>query len=96
MKYLLIILLSFSLVACIGDEHLRGQVEPSQDGKTYFGIVDDNGGRCGSLLFDGKPWDLPLSEVVEIEAGEHTIYCGASISFIVPEGVVFKFDYWGP
>lgn len=96
MKYIFIILVSLTLIACGDDGSLRGQVEPSQDGKTYFGVIDNNGGKCGLLLLDGKPWELPLGEVAEIKPGEHIIHCGASISFVVPKGVVFKFDYWGP
>lgn len=83
-------------MACNGDNYLRGEVKPSTNGKTYFGVIDDNGGECGPLLLDGKPWSLALGEITEIEAGEHTIHCGVSISFTVPEGVIFKFDYWGP
>tara|TARA_Y100000588_G_C13536116_1_gene619941 strand:+ start:221 stop:532 length:312 start_codon:yes stop_codon:yes gene_type:complete len=96
MKYLFTILLSLTLIACSDDEYLRGQVESSLDGKTYFGVIDNNGGKCGPLLLDGKPWELLLGEVAEIVPGEHIIHCGASISFVVPKGVVFKFDYWGP
>jgi len=96
MKYLFLIFLNLTLIACSNDGHLRGQVEPSSDGNTYFGVIDNNGGECGPLLLDGKHWELAVGEVAEIDPGVHTIHCGASISFVVPKGVVFKFDYWGP
>ncbi|WP_425640781.1 hypothetical protein ACPUEK_11055 [Marinomonas gallaica] len=96
MKYKILTFLSLILIACSDDGYLRGQVEPSHDGKTYFGVIDNNGGNCGALLLDRKAWDLPLGEVAEIQPGEHIINCGAPISFFIPEGVIFKFDYWGP
>ena len=96
MKYLFITLLSLTLIACVDDGYLRGHVEPSQDGETYFGVIDNNGGKCGPILVDGKAWEVPLGEVAQIESGEHIIHCGISISFVIPNGVVFKFDYWGP
>lgn len=96
MKGITIILFATLLQSCTDDGHLRGAVEPSKDGKTYFGIIDDNGGHCGPMLLDGKPWKLPLGEVALIEPGKHELECGGSISLIIPEGVIFKFDYWGP
>lgn len=96
MKYLFIFSLIFTLIARKDDGYLRGEVEPSQDGKTYFGVIDNNGGNCGPLLLDAKAWELPLGEVSEVEPGEHIIHCGSSISFVIPKGVVFQFDYWGP
>ncbi len=83
------------LTAC-DDGHLRGAVTPSEDGKTYFGVIDDNGGHCGPIMLDGREWTRPIGEVAEIPPGRHTISCGAEISFDVPDGVVFLFDYWGP
>ena len=96
MKIIPVFLLFLFLQSCGDDGHLRGAIEPSKDGKTYFGIIDDNGGQCGPLLLDGKPWKLPLGEIAPIEPGEQEIQCGGSISFIIPEGVIYKFDYWGP
>ncbi len=83
------------LIGC-GDGHLRGAVSESTDGKTYFGVIDDNGGGCGPIRLDGEEWPLPTGEVAEISPGRHTIACGGEISFDIPEGVVFLFDYWGP
>lgn len=85
-----------TLISCADDGYLRGAVEASVDGETYFGIIDDNGGHCGPILLDGERWNYPIGEVVLIAPGEHTIHCGGTISFNIPEGVVFKFDYWGP
>ena len=84
-----------SLMGC-GDKYLRGKVEKSSDGKTYLAIVDDNGGQCGPLKVDGKIWPYKINEPGPISPGEHTIECGGSISFIIPAGAVFNFDYWGP
>jgi hypothetical protein len=84
------------------DGHLRGAVTPSTDGKTYLAVVDDNGGECGPIYVDGRPWKKPLEEPREIRPGVHKIACepvqgdDGSISFRVPAGVVFRFDYWGP
>ena len=96
MKEIFIMIASFVLLSCADGGHLRGSVEPSKDGKTYFGVIDDNGGQCGPLLLDGEPWVIPVGEVAPIKPGAHELHCGATIGFIVPEGVVYKFDYWGP
>lgn len=87
--------LALSLGGC-GDGHLRGAVTKSPDGKTYFGVLDDNGGKCGPLKVDGVAWSHPIGEVVEVQPGRHTISCPAEISFEIPLGVIFQFDYWGP
>jgi hypothetical protein len=84
-----------ALAAC-DDGHLRGAVSKSPDGKTYFAVLDDNGGKCGPLKVDGVVWPLPIGKVVPFKPGNHTISCGAEIAFSVPAGVIFKFDYWGP
>ena len=84
-------------------EHLRGAVSPSDGGKTYLSIDDDNGGRCGDMVVDGELWPHPIGEARPIEAGRHSIHCGSpddrdtdSITFEIPDGVVFRFGYWGP
>lgn len=84
-----------ALVGC-GDSHLRGSVEPSRDGKTYLIVADDNGGGCGPILLNGKPWPHDIGVAGEIAPGIQTIECGGSMQFDVPQGVVFTFDYWGP
>ena len=78
------------------DNHLRGAVSPSPDGKTYLSILDDNGGQCGRIFVDGKIWEYSLNEKSLISPGIHTIKCGTEIKFEIPEGVIFEFDYWGP
>jgi hypothetical protein len=78
------------------DGSLRGKVQPSSDGKTYFAVADDNGGRCGPILLDGVAWPHPTGAYAEIPPGRHTISCGIDISFEVPAGTRFAFDYWGP
>ena len=80
-----------------GDGNIRGSFSKSTDGQTYLAIVDDNGGQCGSIKVDGIVWSLPIGKAASISSGVHTIECGgAALSFTVPEGVVFNFDYWGP
>jgi hypothetical protein len=90
-----LLLILYAIGGC-DDGHLRGAVEPSDDGKTYFAIVDDNGGHCGPIKIDGEVWPLAIGQAGPIEPGNHTIECGAEISFSIPSGVVFEFDYWGP
>ena len=90
-----LILGGMAFIGC-NDGHLRGSVEKSPDGKTYLAVVDENGGQCGPLMVDGKIWPHKINEPGPIEPGDHTIECGGKISFTIPSGVVFKFDYWGP
>ncbi len=89
-------IISAALFVGCDDGFLRGRVEKSTDGKTYLAVVDDNGGHCGPLTVDGKIWPYKINEVGPITPGGHVIDCGGSISFTVPAGVIFKFDYWGP
>ena len=96
LKALSIVVLAAGFVVACDDGHLRGEVTRSEDGKTYFGVIDDNGGQCGPIFLDGQEWPHAIGETAEISPGRHTIECGGSISFDVPEGVIFMFDYWGP
>jgi hypothetical protein len=84
------------LLAACDDGHLRGSVVPSKDGGTYLAVVDDNGGHCGPLLLDGRPWPHAIGEPGLVQPGHHRIQCGGEIDFDIPRGVVFNFDYWGP
>jgi len=92
---ILLLLAMLSCVACV-NRHLRGTIEPSQDGHTYLAVVNNNGGNCGSIKVDGKVWPHPIGKPGPIEPGTHTIECGGEIGFEIRPGVVFKFDYWGP
>ncbi|HVN22071.1 MAG TPA: hypothetical protein VMU05_25010 [Dongiaceae bacterium] len=83
------------LVACSSRE-LRGTSTPSNDGKTYLVVADDNGGHCGPIKVDGRTWPHPVGEPGQIEPGDHTIECGGEIGFRIRPGVVFRFNYWGP
>lgn len=85
-----------AIVTACGEGNLRGRWEKSSDGKTYLAVVDDNGGKCGPLLVDGKPWPYKIGEPGPIRSGRHTIECGTGLAFEIPEGVVFRFNYWGP
>jgi len=92
---------AFVPLACLAlagcdDGHLRGSVASSNDGGTYLVVADDNGGACGPLSLDGKPWPHAIGERGRVSPGRHRIECGGSIEFDIPEGVVFTFDYWGP
>ncbi|MCH9648888.1 MAG: hypothetical protein K0U98_11670 [Deltaproteobacteria bacterium] len=95
LKVLICFVLCWWLLGC-GDGTLRGSVEPSADGLTYLAVVDDNGGACGPIKVDGAVWPKPIAQPRQVAPGLHSISCGAEISFSIPEGVVFEFDYWGP
>lgn len=83
------------LTGCSDDGHLRGHLTDSPDGKTYLAIIDDHN-SC-AIKVDGQNWDVPVGTPKAIAPGEHKIECyGGEISFVIPEGVVFNFDYWGP
>lgn len=92
-----------ALAAVLGagcdDGHLRGSVSPSPDKSTYLVVADDNGGGCGQIFVDGKVWPHAIGVRGPIQPGDHGISCGdaaPNITFSVPSGVVFTFDYWGP
>ena len=93
--YLSILLLSLICVGC-DDSDLRGKFSKSVDGKTYLAVIDDNGRKCGSITVDGKDWERPIDRPREIAPGKHVIKCGGEIGFTIPEGVTYKFNYWGP
>lgn len=91
---------TLGLSAC-DDGLLRGSVEASKDGGTYLVIADDNGGSCDAIKVDGKVWPLALERAGSISPGTHVIECSvgnsaAGLSIVIPEGMVFTFDYWGP
>jgi len=84
-----------SAAAC-DDGYLRGHVETTSDGKTYLAIEDDNGGKCDPILVDSKIWPYKIGEAGLINPGPHKIECGGWLTFEIPQGVIFHFDYWGP
>lgn len=93
---LLALMAALSCTGC-GDGHLRGDVAPSPDGRTYFAVIDENGASCGPITFDGEVWPHRVGVFAEIEPGTHTLEdCGIEIEFDVPPGVRYGFDYWGP
>ena len=92
----LLICLIAALSSGCDDGHLRGSVTPSDDDRTYLAVVDDNGGQCGPILVDGEKWPYAIGQPGPIEPGRHTIECGGALSFEIPAGVVYSFDYWGP
>ncbi len=89
-------ILMFATAAACHHRDLRGTTSASPDGKTYLAVVDNNGGACGLIQVDGQPWPHPIGEPGRIEPGVHRISCGSDIEFEIPQGVVFRFDYWGP
>jgi len=87
--------LFISIIGCGASDQFRGHLTESPDGRTYLAIVDDNNG-C-DIKVDGQPWRAALGAAQPIQSGKHIIECrDGKIHFIVPEGVVFNFDYWGP
>jgi hypothetical protein len=94
-KCLSLTLLFLVLTSC-EQGSLRGNVEPSKNGKTYLVIKDDNGGACGPITLDGKVWPHSIGVAGEVAPGPHMISCGGSIEFIIEQSTIFYFDYWGP
>jgi hypothetical protein len=92
---ILTIILSTVSIGCEQSD-LRGSWKKSKDGKTYLIVADNNGGGC-LLLVDGKPWTHRVGEWVLIEPGKHNIACGyGDFPFVIQDGFVYKFRYWGP
>ncbi|HEU4532496.1 MAG TPA: hypothetical protein VFS00_00215 [Polyangiaceae bacterium] len=95
--------LASALVACRGRSHLRGNEEPSPDGKTYLAVDEVAFTGC-ALFLDKKPWPHPLRAAGPIAPGTHYLECRAEggvpgeaeVGFIVAPGRVFHFSYWGP
>jgi hypothetical protein len=83
-------------LASCEDRELRGKASPSPDGRTYLSVDDDNGGKCGPILVDGKKWPYPPRVIGEVDPGKHVIACGGEIGFVIKPGTTFHFDYWGP
>lgn len=92
---ILLLAVTVFFAAC-DDGYLRGSITKSSDDKTYLAVVDDNGGKCGPIIVDGKIWSYKIGEAGPIVPGYHTIECGGGMGFDIPQGVVFQFDYWGP
>lgn len=67
----------------------------SQDGLTYLVFDNDNGGRAGPALVDGKPWAYPIDVPGPISPGGHSLICGDTMGFRAEAGTTFHF-YWGP
>jgi hypothetical protein len=91
---------ALALTAC-DPGSLRGSIEASEDGGTYLVIADDNGGGCDAIKVDGKVWPLALERAGSISPGPHVVECSAEnaaagVPIVIPEGMVFTFDYWGP
>ena len=95
MRLIVVASIAFLIAAC-GDGDLRGASERSKDGGTYLVVADGNGGQCGPLLVDGKPWPYRIGEPGPIAPGAHQIFCGVGSAFDVKSGMVYTFDYWGP
>ncbi|WP_109126496.1 hypothetical protein [Dyella sp. C11] len=96
MRNVFLLMAAAALLASCSDRPLRGAADPSPDGKTYLAIMDDNGGACGPIKVDGQVWTHKIGEPAAIEPGKHSIECGTGMTFDIPSGTVFKFDYWGP
>ena len=90
--------LSAHVRGTVWDFETRGALVFSEDGKTYLVVDDDNGGQCGSISIDGGAWPYPIHKQGPIEPGTRQIECGGSgkIEFVIPQGVIYHFVYWGP
>lgn len=84
------------LAACAGSRDLRGRSTPSADGRTYLIVADADGGQCGPVRVDGKPWPHPVGAPGAIAPGEHVLACGGEVAIRIDSGQTFRFDYWGP
>ena len=93
---LLVPLLGLLCLAACTDQPLRGEGVPSVDGHTYLIVTDNGGGECPSIKVDDKDWPHKIGEPGPVVPGRHVIECGGPITFNVPEGVIFTFNYWGP
>lgn len=96
MRQMVLIVAAAVLLAACSERPLRGSADPSPDGRTYLAVVDNNGGGCGPVRVDGQVWSHKFGEAAPISPGKHTIECGAPIKFEIPQGVTFRFNYWGP
>ena len=88
------IILTIAVLAGCSEVHLSGTLEPSEDGKTYLAIDDNNGGHCESILVDGEVWSHPVKEPAQIEPGVHYIQCGSKVEVDIPEATLFHFNHW--
>jgi len=87
-------LLVASIALGCDDRPLRGSVEPSRDGETYFAVADNHGGTC-RIKVDGVPWPHKDNVAARIKPGPHTIDCDGSISFEIPPGGSFQIRLLG-
>jgi hypothetical protein len=95
-RLLLAAVLGMALLSCGGDGELRGAVSKSKDCGTYFGVADNDGGGCGQIYVDNKPWPHELNEIAPISPGQHSIRICSEMPFEVKAGTTYLFDYWGP
>jgi hypothetical protein len=79
------------------NRNLRGWWRYTSDGKTYL-IISNSEGKSPEIncTLDGHPSPLEFGEKVEITPGSHELGCPMNVGFIVPAGVEYHFDYWGP
>jgi hypothetical protein len=94
------VFIALSLVGCDA-RSLRGSMAVSDDGSTYLVIADDNGGGCDAIKVDGTVWGYALDRAGPVAPGAHVVECSvgdsaAGVSIVIPEGMTFTFDYWGP
>ena len=95
-----VVLAGLAFVGC-DSRSLRGSMSASEDGATYLVIADDNGGDCDAIKVDGRVWGYALERAGPVAPGMHVVECSvgdsaAGISIMIPEGMTFTFDYWGP
>jgi hypothetical protein len=85
-----------SLAVSCSKRELRGRIQKSNNGGSYLVINNDNGGKCGEVLLDGRKWPYPLHAFGQVPSGVHTLECGTKVEFEIKPGTIFQFDYWGP
>lgn len=79
-----------------GHSDLRGTGSKSKDGNTYLIVVENDCDSC-PLIVDGSPWKYAIGTPGKVTPGKHTIGSnGGEIFFNIPDGSVYKFNYWGP
>ena len=104
MRKLTILFFLILLLSCSNNHDLRGESKNSPDNQTYLIVANDNGAECGYIYVDGAIWNHKIGEAGKITPGIHNIACADNpieakeleIGFIIKEGTIFKFNYWGP
>lgn len=64
------------------------------DDRPYFEVFDGPGRACDVVKFDGVAWSHPNGVAIAISEGKHQFQCGGDvITFAIPKGMIYKFDF---